>query len=218
VDGAIKGLVYNSGAECCSGSRIFVQRSVIDAFTTALCNQLDNVVVGDPRDDRTVMGAIINAPQFEKIQRYIREGSAVATLARGGTIRDDLGGLFIEPTVFTDVPLNASIAREEIFGPVVALFPFDTVDDAIKLANDTEYGLAASGWTSNLETAMIMSRRVRSGVVWINTFLDVPSEMPIGGIRQRGYGRENGRFGIEEFTVIKTVIIQNVSKYSKYLP
>jgi len=101
---------------------------------------------------------------------------------------------------------------------VVALFPFDTVDDAIKLANDTEYGLAASGWTSNLETAMIMSRRVRSGVVWINTFLDVPSEMPIGGIRQRGYGRENGRFGIEEFTVIKTVIIQNVSKYSKYLP
>lgn len=217
VDGAIKGFVYNSGAECCSGSRVFVQRPVAEAFVQQLCEKLKSVKVGDPLAPDTTMGAIINEAQFEKITRYIEQGKAAAKLVAGGNVLSDLPGLFIEPTVFADVPADAVIAREEIFGPVVAIIPFDTLSDAVRLANDTEYGLASSVWTRDLETALVASRKIRSGIVWVNTFLDVPSEVPIGGVRQSGYGRENGRQAIEEFTVIKTIIIQNPSSYGRYL-
>lgn len=218
VDGAIKGFVYNSGAECCSGSRVFVERKAVDAFTRKLCERLDTVRVGDPLDPSTTMGSIISQAQFDKIRRYIAEGKAVARLAYGGEQLNDLPGLFLQPTVFTDVPVGSSIAREEIFGPVVAVIPFDTMAEAIEMANDTEYGLAASVWTRDLETAMIMARKIRSGIMWVNTFLDVASEIPIGGIRQSGYGRENGRQAIEEFTVLKTMVIQNPSSAGRYLP
>lgn len=217
VDGAIKGFVYNSGAECCSGSRIFVERKIADEFTSRLCARLDTVKVGDPLDPSTIMGSIIGQTQFDKISSYIAQGKSSAKLAYGGEILSDMPGLFIQPTVFTDVPLDATIAREEIFGPVVAVIPFDSMSEAITLANDTEYGLAASVWTRDLETAMVMARKIRSGIMWVNTFLDVASEIPIGGIRQSGYGRENGRQAIEEFTVLKTMIIQNPSKAGRYL-
>ncbi len=217
VDGAIKGFVYNSGAECCSGSRVFVQRGVAEKFTALVAERLKTVVVGDPLDPATKMGAIISEAQFQKINRYIEEGKRVGSLAFGGRVLNDLPGLFIEPTVFTDVPASSIVAREEIFGPVIAVIPFDDLADALRLANDTEYGLAASIWTGSLETALVMMRKVRSGIVWVNTFLDVPSEVPIGGIRQSGYGRENGHQAIEEFTVLKSAVIQNASSYGRYL-
>jgi betaine-aldehyde dehydrogenase len=217
VDGVIKGFVYNSGAECCSGSRVFVQRGVIDQFAEALVAKLKTVKVGDPLEADTTMGAIINEAQYQKILRYIDAGKAIAKVLAGGSARTDLPGLFIEPTVFIDVPPDAAIAREEIFGPVVAVIPFDDMAEVIGLANDTEYGLASAVWTKDLETAMTMARKVRSGIVWVNTFLDVPSEVPIGGVRQSGYGRENGRQAIDEFVVLKTVVVQNPSSYGHYL-
>lgn len=218
ADGALKGFVYNSGAECCSGSRVFVQRAAFTPFLEALAAKLKTVVTGDPSDPKTRMGSVISKQHFEKICKYIDIGKADGRLALGGGIRSDLPGYFIEPTVFVDVPQSSPVMKEEIFGPVIAVSPFDTLDEAIKLGNDTEYGLASSIWTRDLETAMIMTRKIRSGIVWMNTFLDVPSEAPIGGTRASGYGRENGRQAIEEFTVLKTAIIQNPSSYGRYLP
>lgn len=216
VDGTIKGFVYNAGAECCSGSRVFVQRPLAAAFTQKLCRSLETVRVGDPLDPATTMGAIVSETQLAKIVRYIEDGRKAGTLVFGGR-RLDRPGLFVEPTVFCDVPTTAGIAREEVFGPVIVVVPFDDLAEAVALANDTEYGLAASIWTSDLATAMTMSRRVRSGIVWVNTFLDLPSEVSIGGVRQSGFGRENGRYAIEEFTVLKTIVIQNPATAGRYL-
>ncbi|WP_322093878.1 aldehyde dehydrogenase family protein [Paraburkholderia bannensis] len=217
VDGSIKGFVYNAGAECCSGSRVFVQRPVLEQFMTKLTEQLRNVNVGDPLDPETRMGAITSLAQYEKVCKYIRAGKESGTLVFGGRELTELGGLFVEPTVFADVPPQAPIAREEIFGPVIVVSPFDDIEEAISLANDTDYGLATCLWTSDLNTATTVSRRVKSGIVWVNTFLDVPSEVPIGGNRQSGFGRENGRHAIDEFTALKTVVIQHSQVASRYL-
>jgi betaine-aldehyde dehydrogenase len=218
VDGAIKGFVYNSGAECCSGSRVFVQRSIAAGFVNALCEKLKRVAVGNPLDPATLMGAIISEVHLQKICRHIDEGKRVAKLAFGGERMSNLPGLFLQPTVFTDVPLSATLAREETFGPVVSIIPFDDIEEVIRLANDTEYGLASSIWTSNIDTAIGVARRIRSGIVWLNTFLDVPSEVPIGGVRQSGFGRENGRYAVEEFTVLKTIVLQKGGTAARYLP
>jgi betaine-aldehyde dehydrogenase len=217
VDSAIKGFVYNSGAECCSGSRVVIHRSVEEEFISKMCDKLKTIKVGDPLDPSTKMGSIINQVQFEKILRYIEIGKTEATLAYGGNALKELPGLFIEPTVFKNVPENATIATDEIFGPVVSVIPFDTTAEAIRIANNTEYGLAASVWTGSLDTAIAMARRVRAGIVWLNTFLDLPAEVPVGGIRQSGYGRENGRTAVEEFTVVKTIVIQDLTNPVRYL-
>jgi betaine-aldehyde dehydrogenase len=209
VDGVIKGFVYNAGAECCSGSRVLVQRSIEAKFTELLCRTLQRVTTGDPMDPNTAMGAAVSEPQFKKIQQYIQEGKKVATLAYGGKTLNHLPGFFIEPTVFTNVPPTAAIAREEVFGPVIAVILFDETADAAKLANDTDYGLAAALWTTSLDTAIATARRIKAGVVWINTLLDIPAEVPVGGVKHSGYGRENGRYAIEEYTVLKTVVLQS---------
>ncbi|WP_322093893.1 aldehyde dehydrogenase family protein [Paraburkholderia bannensis] len=217
VDGAIKAFVYNSGAECCSGSRVIVQKNIADKFISRLCEKLDSIAIGDPLDLATKMGSINNQPQYEKILKFIEAGKNEATLVRGGRALPDRGCFYIEPTVFKNVPLDASIAKEEIFGPVIAVMPFETIDEAIRIANDTEYGLASSVWTSDLATATRMARKVNAGVVWVNTFLDLPSEIPVGGVRQSGYGRENGRYAAEEYTVIKTVVLQDPTAAARYL-
>jgi betaine-aldehyde dehydrogenase len=218
VDNAIKGFVYNSGAECCSGSRVYVQRGVYEAFSKALCAKLATVKVGDPLASDTVMGSVISEAHFNKVSGFIDQARSEGRIVFGGRSLSDLPGYFIEPTVISDLPSDSSVIHEEIFGPVVALIPFDSVADAIKAANDTEYGLASSIWTSNLDTATEVGRAIQSGIVWVNTFLDVASEIPIGGVKQSGYGRENGRYAIEEFTVLKTMVIQNSKTVGRYLP
>jgi len=218
VDGVIKGFIYNCGAECCSGSRVLVERSIVRQFTDFVCDALSRVRLGDPRDPETILGAIVNQTQYEKVRRYIEEGKKVATVAFAGKVDEGREGLFVGPHVFTDVPRTASIAREEIFGPVIAIIPFEDVCDAVRIANDTEYGLAAALWTRNLDTAITVSRGTHAGIVWVNTFLDIPSEVPFGGVRQSGFGRESGRYAIEEFTVLKTIVVQNITRAGRYLP
>lgn len=218
VDNAIKGFVYNSGAECCSGSRVYVQRGIYDRFSEALCAKLATVKVGDPLAPDTTMGSVISKAHFDKVIGYIGTARTEGRIIFGGRSLNELPGYFIEPTVISDLPASSTVISEEIFGPVMALIPFDDTEEAIRIANATEYGLASSIWTSNLDTATEVGRAIRSGIVWVNTFLDVASEIPIGGVKQSGYGRENGRYAIDEFTVIKTMVVQNSKTVGRYLP
>lgn len=217
VDGAIKGFVYNAGEECCSGSRVIVERPIADRFVKAVCDKLGAIKVGDPLDPDTRMGAIISETQYQKIRNYVEDGKKCGKLVYGGAELSQLPGFFMEPTVFTDVPVTSALAREEVFGPVVTIVPFDTLDEAISIANDTQYGLAASVWSSSLTTAIAVSRRLQAGMIWVNTFMDVPSEMPIGGMKQSGYGREHGRYGLDDYLSIKSIVIQNPTHLDRYV-
>ncbi|MFC3075492.1 aldehyde dehydrogenase family protein [Shinella pollutisoli] len=217
VDAAIKGVVLNQGAECCAGSRVLVQYSILEDFKARLLEKVRRVTVGDPLSPDSTIGAIVNETQFEKIKAYIAKGRAQNTLLCGGEPVAGLPGYFLQPTIFCDVRPGDAIATDEIFGPVMALIGFDTPEEAAIIANDTAYGLASGIWTSSVDNAIWMARAIRAGIVWVNTYLDLPTEVPIGGIKQSGYGRENGRFAIEEFQVLKTVVIQDSRAYGKYL-
>ena len=164
------------------------------------------VPIGDPLDEKTKIGAIASQEQFAKIMGYIEDGQkAGAKLQLGGKSLPILNGQFIEPTIFDAVTPDMAIAKEEIFGPVLSVLAFDTAEEAIEMANDTNYGLSASVWTSDFNTALSASRRIRAGTVWVNTFLEGYPELPFGGFKESGQGREVGRFAIEEFTELKTI-------------
>jgi betaine-aldehyde dehydrogenase len=206
ADAAVFGICFNQGECCNSGSRLIVQRPVVDEFVAKLVELMRKVPVGDPLDEKTKIGAIASKEQFDKIMGYIDEGrKAGAKLQLGGNSLPILNGQFIEPTIFGAVTPEMAIAKEEIFGPVLSVLTFDTVDQAIELANDTQYGLSASVWTSDFDTALSASRRIRAGTVWVNTFLEGYPELPFGGFKESGQGREVGRFAIEEFTELKTI-------------
>jgi betaine-aldehyde dehydrogenase len=206
ADATVFGICFNQGECCNSGSRLIVQRPIVDEFVTKLVELMRKVPVGDPLDEKTKIGAIASKEQFDKIMGYINDGrKAGAKLHLGGNSLPILNGQFIEPTLFAGVTPEMAIAREEIFGPVLSVLAFDTVDQAIELANDTQYGLSASVWTSDFDTALSASRRIRAGTVWVNTFLEGYPELPFGGFKESGQGREVGRFAIEEFTELKTI-------------
>jgi acyl-CoA reductase-like NAD-dependent aldehyde dehydrogenase len=206
LDAAVFGLCFNMGECCNSGSRLIVERSIYDRFTECLADLIGEVKVGDPLDDSTQVGAIVNDEQLNKILRYITDGRKCgATLRVGGQQLKGTSGRFVEPTIFSDVRPDMAIAREEIFGPVLSILPFDHCDEAIAIANSTPYGLSASVWTRDLDRAFAVSRGVRAGTVWINTFMEGPAELPFGGYKESGLGRELGRSAIEEFTDLKTI-------------
>jgi betaine-aldehyde dehydrogenase len=206
ADAAVFGICFNQGECCNSGSRLIVQRPIVDEFVRKLVDLVQKVPVGDPLDDNTKIGAIASPEQFKKIIGYIEDGQkAGAKLKLGGKSLPILNGQFIEPTIFDAVTPDMAIAREEIFGPVLSVLAFDTAEEAIAIANDTEYGLSASVWTGDFDTALSASRRIRAGTVWINTFLEGYPELPFGGFKESGQGREVGRFAIEEFTELKTI-------------
>lgn len=209
ADGVAFGIAFNTGQCCVSGSRLIVERSVADRFARMVAEKLAQVVVGDPLDASTQVGAITTDAQNETILGYIARGRENgATLVCGGEALDLGRGRFIAPTVFSGVTSDMAIAREEIFGPVLTVMPFDTVDEAIALANDTEYGLAASVWTKDIDTALTVTRRVKAGRFWVNTTLAGGPELPIGGMKASGWGREAGIYGVEEYTQIKSVHIE----------
>ncbi|MEM8728573.1 MAG: aldehyde dehydrogenase family protein [Pseudomonadota bacterium] len=218
ADGVAFGIGFNTGQCCVSGSRLIVERSVADDFAHMVADKFSRIIVGDPLDEATQVGAITTTAQNKMIMGYISTGqSEGATLAWGGEQLDLGRGQYIAPTLFTGVSADMAIAREEIFGPVLTVMAFDTMDEAIAMANDTEYGLAASVWTQNLDKALTVTRRVQAGRFWVNTTLAGGPELPIGGFKQSGWGREAGIYGVEEYTQIKSTHIE-IGKRSHWLP
>jgi len=206
VEGAHMGLFANQGQSCCAGSRVFVERSIYDAFVEKSVARARGRVVGDPFDPRTELGPLVDQSQFDKVMGYIESGrSDGATLACGG---DRIGdrGYFLRPTVFADVRDEMKIAREEIFGPVMSILPFHGVDEAVNRANGTPFGLAAAVWTRDIKKALAVSNGVRAGTVWINCYNVLDTRAPFGGFKQSGIGRELGEYGLQQYTQVKSVI------------
>jgi acyl-CoA reductase-like NAD-dependent aldehyde dehydrogenase len=209
ADGVAFGIAFNTGQCCVSGSRLIVERPVAAEFEALVAAKLARVRVGDPLDPATQVGAITTPAQNDTILGYIEKARAEgARLVTGGAALDLGRGRFIAPTLFGGVRRDMAIAREEIFGPVLAAMPFDGVEEAIAMANDTVYGLAASVWSKNIDTALTVTRRVRAGRFWVNTTMAGGPEMPLGGFKQSGWGREAGIYGVEEYTQVKSVHIE----------
>jgi betaine-aldehyde dehydrogenase len=206
LDAVVFGVYFNMGECCNSGSRVLVHESIAGEFTRQLLGKIKTVKVGDPLAGNTMVGAIINQTQFDKITASVESGKQQgASLRTGGKPLATPAGRFFEPTVFTGVAAGMHIAQEEIFGPVLSVLTFSSAEEAIELANQTMYGLSAGVWTRDIDTAFRLSRAIRAGTIWINTFMDGFPELPFGGYRQSGLGRELGRFSLEEFTELKTV-------------
>lgn len=209
ADGAAFGISFNTGQCCVSSSRLIVDRRVAHDFEVILAEKMKKIVVGDPLDEATQVGAITTDAQNETILSYIDRGkSEGAKVVLGGAAMDMGHGSYIAPTLFSGVTPDMAIARDEIFGPVLSSFAFNTVDEAISLANDTVYGLAASVWSKNIDTALKVTRRVRAGRFWVNCIMAGGPEMPLGGFKQSGWGREAGVYGVEEYTQVKSVHVE----------
>jgi len=218
ADGVAFGIGFNTGQCCVSGSRLIVEHSVADRFSAMVADKLARAVIGDPLDEATQIGAITTDAQYQTIMDSIDKGqSDGARLVCGGSAASQPRGRYIVPTVFADVTPDMAIAREEIFGPVLTVIPFDGMDEAIALANATEYGLAASVWSQDLDTALQVTRRVRAGRFWVNTTLAGGPELPIGGFKQSGWGREAGIYGVEEYAQIKSVHIE-IGQRTPWIP
>ncbi|MFL5652128.1 MAG: aldehyde dehydrogenase family protein [Chloroflexota bacterium] len=219
LDAVVYGVYFNMGECCNSGSRLLVQRSIADEFSARVVERARGVPVGDPLDPSTKVGAIATDAQFDKIVELVDSGLAEgADLVLGGGRLDTEVGRFMAPTVFAGVDPAMRIAREEIFGPVLSMLTFDTAEDAVRIANSTAYGLSAGVWTRDLDTAFEMSRSIRAGTIWVNTFLDGYPELPFGGYKESGVGREFGRFSIDAFTELKSVQMHLGPRTSWWMP
>ncbi|MEI2415370.1 aldehyde dehydrogenase [Orrella sp. JC864] len=209
ANGAVAGIFAATGQTCMAGSRLLVQQDVHDALLDRIVEQTRSIKLGDPMDPATQMGPCANEPQLRKVLEYIdvarQEG---ASLKYGGQVDPALGGLFVQPTVFANVHNAMRIAREEVFGPVLSVIPFKDEEEAIRIANDTRFGLAAAVWTQNVHRAHRVAHRLRAGTVWINAYRVVSFAAPFGGYGESGLGRENGVDAIREFTETKSVYVE----------
>lgn len=208
ADAIVFGTFFNAGECCNSGSRIIVHHDIAADLTARVVALSRKVPFGDPLDPRTQVGAIVSVAHMDKIDTHVRaaaEGGAQIALGGGPLAVPGLDGRFYQPTVVAGVTPDMPIASDEVFGPVLSVLTFDTRDQAIALANATPYGLSAGVWSSDVSTCLDVARRVQAGTVWTNTWMDGFPEMPFGGMKQSGQGRELGRYGLEEFTELKTV-------------
>ncbi|MEQ1670907.1 MAG: aldehyde dehydrogenase, partial [Hyphomicrobium sp.] len=203
------GIFYNQGEVCTAGSRLLVDETIADAFTESLLDVAKKIVPGDPLEPKTNFGAMVSAEQMNTALRYIdtakREG---AKLCLGGhRTRVDSGGFYVEPTVFGGVKPDATLSREEVFGPVLAITKFKTPEEALRLANDTVYGLAAGLWTKDISLAHRAARELRAGLVWVNGWDSCDITMPFGGFKQSGFGRDRSLHALHKYADLKSISI-----------
>ncbi|MBX3468126.1 MAG: aldehyde dehydrogenase family protein [Planctomycetes bacterium] len=207
VEGAVFGVFVNQGEVCSAGSRVLVERSIHGRFVEAMVEKARQIRLGDPLDPATRMGPLVTAAHRERVlghvERARRDGARL--VLGGGAPRGLAPGYFVEPTIFDGVDPGARLAQEEVFGPVVAVIPFDGEEEAVRIANATPYGLAAAVWTRDINRAFRVVKRVRAGVVWVNHMQPTYVEAPWGGVKQSGLGRELGRYGVEGYLELKQV-------------
>lgn len=209
----VAGIFYNSGEVCCAGSRVLIQSGVYDQVVKKLKETAEAIKCGDPFDPETFMGAQVSEVQLSKILQYIESGKEQGAKIITGGCRGDGKGYFVKPTIFGDVAGHMKIVKEEIFGPVVTLIKFDTIDEAIELANNTEYGLAAGVHSRDVNKCIYVSSKIKAGTIWVNTYNDFHPMVPFGGFSASGIGREMGEEVFHEYTQTKAVRIRLNTKF-----
>jgi betaine-aldehyde dehydrogenase len=208
ISGAILGNFYSSGQICSNGTRVFVHKSIKEKFLARLKERTQTAIIGDPMDEATNFGPMVSQNQMEIAERYVAKGlEEGATLVYGGK-RIEREGFYFEPTIFADVKDDMTIAREEIFGPVMCVLDFESDEEVIARANDTEFGLAAGIFTNDLTRAHRVIGQLEAGSCWINAYNLTPVEIPFGGVKSSGVGRENSKAAIEHYSQLKTVYVE----------
>ena len=210
ANGIVAGVFAACGQTCIAGSRCFLQETIYDQVLKKLSDRASRVVIGDPMDDKTELGPLALKAQLQRVEKYVGLGLGEGGQVRAGGKRPSAPldkGYYYEPTVFTDISNDMRIAREEIFGPVVAVMPFKDEKELIEKANDTVYGLAAGIWTQDIDRAMRFARDIDAGTVWVNTYRNASFMSPFGGFKQSGYGKHNGFESIREYTRLKNIVV-----------
>ena len=208
ISGAILGNFYASGQVCSNGTRVFVHKSIKDKFITRLIERTKTAIIGDPLDEETNFGPMVSEDQLLIVERYVAKGiQEGAKLVHGGK-RIDQPGYYYQPTIFADVTDDMTIAREEIFGPVMCILDFDDEKEVIARANATEFGLSAGIFTNDITRAHRVIGQLQAGSCWINAYNLTPVEIPFGGVKSSGVGRENSKAAIEHYSQLKTVYVE----------